>query len=125
MHLNPVAAELNAKITAKNNSKLKQGHAKPYHSKVIPPTKQEPKYGPPYGLPEPKAETNLLDLKLRQHPQHIADNADVESRLSASKISVSAFKSFHATQLPMAGPEMSPMLAMNLGRHLNYHHQAP
>jgi hypothetical protein len=125
MHLNPVAAELNAKITAKNNTKMKQNQPKSYHKSQTPSLlagKQDP-YAP-YAQPDPKPESNLLDLKIRPH-QHITDNADVESRLSASKISVSAFKSFHASQLPMAGPDVSPMLAMNLGRHLGYHHHHP
>lgn len=85
-----VAAELNAKITAKQNSRLKQ---QSNGNKI---KHMEPPKIKPHGIP-PKANSNYNNLSHDLQMQFIDKSSyhnfhDVESRLTVSKIPINDFK---------------------------------
>lgn len=103
---NSIAAELNAKLTAKHNTRLKQ-HGNAHLGKPsLPAPSDLSSLNNLNHLSDDKAKKFLSsdsqpDLKHLFHQQQRADTPskylhqdhDVESRLSASKIAISAFKS--------------------------------
>lgn len=130
-HINSsVTAELSAKITAKHNTKLKQHQQNGKTTKTLPindlsPSLISDKLHSSH-LTSPSAAT--LELKKLYHHQPVkllnnnsssnknlmnnndSHHHDVESRLSASKIAISTFKSTNKSTLT------SPALAINLKR---------
>ena len=97
-----VAAELNAKITAKQNSRLKQQAIGTKISKHMEPPKIKTQ------VPSPQKTSmspNLLQVSFIDKPPIIKNSYhnfhDVESRLTASKISISDFKT-KASTAPVA-----------------------
>lgn len=104
---NSIAAELNAKITAKHNTRLKQ-HGNVHLGKPsLPAPSDLSSLNNLNHLTDDKGKKFLdndapqTDLKLLFHQRqraetpnnHLHQDHDVESRLSASKIAISAFKS--------------------------------
>jgi hypothetical protein len=103
-----VAAELNAKITAKQNSRLKQqtnGSAAKINKHMEPPKMKTSKTNLGSNLHHHEMQVQFIEksamLKNSYHNFH-----DVESRLSASKISINDFKA-----------KATPPVALNLKRN--------
>lgn len=103
-----VAAELNAKITAKQNSRLKQqsnGNGAKANKHMEPPKLKSSKTSLGPNLHHHEMQVQFIEktalLKNSYHSFH-----DVESRLSASKISINDFKA-----------KTTPPVALNLKRN--------
>lgn len=104
-----MTAELNAKITAKHNTKMKALHGKPssvYYNNNHKTERHETKFKNKSMLPiEQQQQQNVEIISALTPPI----DHDVENRLTASKISISAFKSSNNSVNNLVQPLLHPV----------------